>query len=93
MTAKEITIDFIRDYCIKNNQQAWYNALIAQKIQIKTFPKVRNAEGKLVADKSAEPRIKEGKITFVQIKKEFIAKFFPELKAKEKAAAKMYQPL
>ena len=52
----------------------------------KVYPRVVNAAGKKVVDKTQEPKIEMRPKSFISIKSEFAAKFAPELapKAKEK---------
>ena len=91
MTAKEITLDFIRDYCSQSaERKAWYNAETQKKYACAVFPK--GADGK--ADRTQQPTTEMRPITFVQLKANFIAEFFPELapKAKQKKV-NMYTPL
>lgn len=94
MTKNEVTIDFIRDYCAKNNQTAWYNAEIQKKIACKVYPKAKNAEGKMRADKSQPYTIEMRPITFIQLQLDFINAFMPELAPKKQPAqSKMFSPL
>ena len=94
MTAKEIDIDFIRNYCVQNNHKEWYNAKIQEKLPCQVYPRVVNEEGKKVVDKSQAPKVEMRPITFVQLKADFIKTFFPQLAPKkETKVAKMYIPL
>lgn len=94
MTKKEVTIDFIRDYCAKNNQQGWYNAEIQKQMPCKVYPKITNAEGKKVTDKSQPYSVVMRPITFIQLQLDFINAFMPELAPKAKSEkSKMFQPL
>ena len=74
-------IEDIINWCKANNQVAWLKAEMAKNTPCKVYPKVN---GK--ADKSQEPTIEYRKITFIQIKTDFVNAFMPELapKAKEK---------
>ena len=94
MDKKEITVEFIRTYCVANNQKEWYNATIQKSYPQKVYPRIE-VDGKKVLDKSQEPKIEMKPITFVQLKAEFIEKFFPELAPKESKpkASLMFQPL
>lgn len=93
MTAKEITIDFIRAYCVDNNQQAWYNEMLTKKYPQKVYPR-KKVDGKSVVDKTAEPTTMMKPITFIQLKQNFITKFMPELAPKaEKKESLMFKPL
>ena len=93
MTAKDITIKYIRNYCKEHNEKAWYNEEITKMMPCKIYPRIEK-DGKKVADKSQEPTIEYRKITFIQIKQDFIAKFMPELAPKKKDKGEnMYTPL
>lgn len=95
MTAKDITLDYIRTYCAANAEaKAWHNAIITTTIKCEVYPRKKNESGKTVADKSQPPVIQERPIPFVNLRAAFIAKYMPELAPKEKPAkSKMYQPL
>lgn len=71
MTYKEMTIDYIIDWCKENNQIEWLKAENA-----KTFP----VEGTTKKGKPKKPR----KITLLEIKRNFVEKFMPELLPQEK---------
>lgn len=74
---KDLTAQNIIDWCVANNEVAWLKETCAKKYEYKSYPKVR-IDGKLKADKTQAPVVKEGKITFVQLKSFFISKYFPE---------------
>lgn len=93
MTAKEITLDYIIDYCKKNNQAAWYNAQLDKTYPQKVYPRVKK-DGKTVVDKTQPYTIEQRPITFIQLKQNFIAAFMPELAPKKtEKASKMFSRL
>ena len=67
---------------------AWLIEQYASTEPYEVYPKITNAEGKKVADKTQPPKIEYRAKSFISIKSEFAAKFAPELapKAKEKTA-------
>ena len=91
ITAKEINLEFIRNYCSQeDSRRAWYNAEVQKTVPCAVFPK--GADGK--KDRSQQPTIENRKITFIQIKQDFIAEYFPELAPKKKEKkVNMYTPL
>lgn len=80
---KDLTANHIIEWCKANGEVEWLKETCAKQYEYKVYPKVR-INGKLKADKTQEPTIKKGKITFVQLKSFFIEKFFPEAKATAK---------
>ena len=91
ITAKEINLEFIRNYCSQAaERKAWYNSAVKKTVICKVYPK--GADGK--ADRTQEPKEVERSITFIQLKQEFIKEYFPELAPKKKdKGANMYSPL
>lgn len=77
MDFKTMTIEDIINWCTANNQTAWLKAKAAEKVACKVYPKVN---GK--ADKTQAPVTEMRKITFIQIKTDFVNKFMPELAPK-----------
>lgn len=85
MDTKKMKVEDIITWCVENGQVDWLKATAAKKTVQKKYPKFRNAEGKLVVDKSATPYEYTAPITFVELKSEFIRTFFPDqIKAAEK---------
>ena len=81
ITLKDITMDYIRNYCVDNNEKEWYNATVTTPIERPIYPK--DANGKL--DKKQAPiGTKKDKITFIELRTAFVAKFMPELAPKKK---------
>lgn len=90
ITANDINLPFIQNYCINNNQKAWYNEQIKKSYPAKVHPK--GADGKI--DKSQPKIVEIRRISFIQLKINFIEAFFPELKPKKKEKkASMYDEL
>ena len=87
----KVDLAYIRQYCALDEQRkAWYNATTKKTYPCAVFPK--GADGK--ADRTQQPTTVERPITFVQLKAEFIATFFPECNgAKKEKKANMYTPL
>ncbi len=78
MDTKNIKIEDIIAYCEKHNETDWLVETVNKEYPCKIHPRIVNEEGKKVVDKKAEPTIVMRPITFVQLKKEFVEKFFPE---------------
>lgn len=76
ITNKSTKADIIQ-WCKDNDKVDWLKAIRAEKIEAKVYPRVANAEGKLVADKSATPRIVIKDMDFLTIKRRLMAEFFP----------------
>lgn len=87
---KKLNIEQIIEWCKEHGEVAWLKDIASQKVECKVYPKVKNAEGKLVTDKKAEPVIEERPITFIQIKIAFCEKFMPEIMPKKKEKVSMY---
>jgi hypothetical protein len=88
-TIKELTLDDIINWCIENKQVKWLKAKAAEQIEQPIYPTVeyvdKNGEKKTKPNKKAEPIGKElVNIPYVNIKRDWIAAFFPELAPKKK---------
>ena len=85
ITNKSKKEDIIQ-WCKDNDKVEWLKAVRAEKKQVKVYPKIPNAQGKLVEDKSAEPRNVMRPMDFLTIKRRLMAEFFPsgEKKSKKK---------
>ena len=81
---KTMKIEHIIAWCQANNQVEWLKATASQKTAQKVYPKVKNAEGKMVKDKTAKPSIVYTPISFIEIKTAFVEKFMPEIAPKKK---------
>ena len=96
MNYETMTINDIIAWCKSNNQVDWLKAKAAEKKSCKIYPKKKivdeNGKKKTVADKSATPKIEKRPISFIQLKRDFVVTFMPELapKAKDKAPT-MYE--
>ena len=80
---KSLNIDEITTWCVNNNQVEWLKEEVAKTTMEKRYPRVKvwdEAKQKYVskADKSKKPVMVEVPITFVEVKKDFMEKFFPE---------------
>lgn len=84
MDYKKMDINDIINWCKENGEVEWLKKTAAKKVEYKVYPKVKNESGKMVADKSAKPKIEKRPISFIQIKIEFCEKFMPEIMPKKK---------
>lgn len=82
---KKLDYDAIEKWCIENRETAWLKAKVAENMEVKVYPKVTNAQGKKVEDKTKPPVIKVRPISFIKVKNDFCAKFMPELLPQPKA--------
>lgn len=62
----------------------WYVNAYAEKVPTEVYPRIKNAEGKSVVDKTQPPKIELRPKSFIALKSEFAAKFAPELAPKAK---------
>lgn len=83
MEYRKIDFKFIMDYCEQHNEKDWLKAKVEETTEVKVYPKVKNANGKMVSDKSKKPKIEVRPISFLQVKNDFCAKFMPELLPKK----------
>ena len=94
MDYMKMSIDDIINWCVENGETAWLKKEAARKVECKVYPrkKIVNEEGKSisVADKSQEPKITKRKISFIQIKQDFVEKFMPEIKPEKENKEDMY---
>lgn len=89
----------IYEYCKEHNELAWLKSIGSKMVEVKVYPRVKTPKldnegypiyknGKPVlvsyADKSQEPKIELRRITFVQIKTEFLEHFDLLPKKKDK---------
>lgn len=90
MEYQTMTIEDIINWCKENNQVSWLKVKAAQTVPYKVYPRKKikdeNGKTKVVADKSVEPKVEKRPISFIQIKKDFVDAFMPEIapKAAEK---------
>jgi hypothetical protein len=87
MDFKTMTIKDIGEWCVANGQVAWLKEEAKKIVDVAVYPRVKTADGKLKVDKSQEPTIEKRRITFVQLKTDFVQKFMPEIAPKAKARA------
>lgn len=78
---KDWKIDDIIAWCQANEQVDWLKTIMAKTIKHPVYPKIahvsKTGKNTMIQDKNAEPiGYKEKPITFVEVKKEFIATFF-----------------
>jgi hypothetical protein len=105
---KDMTIDHIIAWCKKNDQLPWLKAKMSEKVERKHYPYVKEKDpvtgklkckldenGKRIPDYTKPPRIHHIDIGFMEIKRDFIDTFMPELKApkKEKTSVSMADKL
>lgn len=79
MDYKSMNINDIIDWCKANNQVEWLKAEAAKKVEYKVYPRVKGEDGKLKVDKSQPYKVEMRPISFIQIKKNFVDKFMPEI--------------
>lgn len=80
--AKDITQQFILDYCVKNGKIAWLKEQRNAEITYNKYPlsdKPVNEGGRRKQDKTKEPEEAKRHYTFLEIKQHFIKEFYPEL--------------
>lgn len=82
-------IEDIINWCKENNEVEWLKATAAKEFECKVYPRVKvvNDEGNIVSkvDKNQPYTIEKRRITFIQLKQEFVAKFMPEIAPKTKS--------
>lgn len=83
ITNKSTKEDIIQ-WCKDNDKVEWLKNIRAEKKTAKVYPKVVNAEGKLVADKSAAPTIVEKDMDYLTIKRRLMSEFFSTTKKSKK---------
>lgn len=80
----------IGKWCAENNQVEWLLAELEKTKAYPVYPKVesvsKNGKKSWVEDKTAEPKMEVRKLDFIDLKANFIKKFFPdEVKKRETA--------
>lgn len=88
MKVKEVTPQFIAQWCKENGKVDWYKAEATKIVDCLVYPRVKNEEGKNVADKSQEPKVEKRAVTFLQFKNTFIETFGAEIGIARKTAPK-----
>ncbi len=89
---KDMTIEDIISYCKENNQTAWLSAKMEETVTRKHYPYVKEKDpktgklkckldenGKKIVDYTKPPKLHTQPIGFMEIKRDFIVKFMPEL--------------
>lgn len=87
MDFKSIDLDFIIDWCEKHNKKDWLKTKALEMRPCEIHPKKEVViDGKTVlrADKQASTKTVMKKITFIQIKTDFVNEFMPEIAPKAK---------
>lgn len=90
MAEKKWDRDEIIAWCKENNQVAWLKATASKMVEKPVYPKVQHTtkKGKTtwIQDKKQAPTgTKQEPISFVELRAEFLKKFFPEeIKGKKK---------
>jgi hypothetical protein len=83
MNYLKIDFDYIKTWCVENNQVAWLKAVVNETTKAKRHTGKIQVEkkGKMVwvVDKNSPTEEVEIPITFVEIKTKFIEKFMPEI--------------
>lgn len=74
----------IIQWCKDNGKVEWLKKIRAEKKTVEVYPKVPNVEGKLVEDRSAEPKIIMKDMDFLTIKRRLMSEFFPAGEKKSK---------
>lgn len=77
---KKMTLDEIENWCEANGQLEWLADTLEKEVEVKVYPK--GEDGK--ADKSKEAKTETRPISYIQVKKEFVDKFMPEIAPKRK---------
>lgn len=93
MDYMKMNINDIIKWCQENNQINWLKAKAKEEVEVKRYTgrvKVVNSKGKevWVADKNSPKKTIKAPITFIQIKKDFVEKFMPEIKPVAKSKEK-----
>ena len=83
--ASDITMQYMYDYCTDNGDPDaldWFIEITERKVEYDKYPLSDapvNEGGRRKRDKTKEPVKATRKLTYPEIKKEFIEKFYPEL--------------
>lgn len=78
MDFKNVKIEDVINWCKENGQVKWLKETASKQVEQKRYPRVKGADGKYHADKTAEPHIVITPITTFQVITEWRRKFFPE---------------
>lgn len=80
---KDWNLKDIIAYCKEHNETEWLKATAKKKVAVKVYPRIQVVKVKedgteylaSVADKSVKPKTEMRRISFVQLKTEFLEKF------------------
>lgn len=89
MNYQKMKIEDIINWCVANKEVAWLKAEAKKEVAYKVYPRVK-VDGKMVVDKTAEPKTEMRKISFIQLKHNFCEKFMPELLPQKTQKLSMY---
>lgn len=92
---KILSIEEIEHWCVQNNEVEWLKAECAKTTIQTRYPRIKvwdESKGKYVskADKTQKPIKTETPITFVEVKRDFMAKFFPDAIVGDKKKASFH---
>ena len=106
MTYKTMKIEDIIKWCQENNQIEWLKAESEKMVDFVIYPDKLDSNGlplkrtyvgkdgkthtKTIKDEKAKPTIQKNRITVMQIKQNFCAKFMPELLPAKKEKKKTF---
>lgn len=97
MDLKKCKIGDIINYCQEQGQIEWLKAESAKMVEHKVYPKVpsvsKNGKKSWKEDKTQAPTIKVEPISFLELKANFVAKFFPEVAAKRQEQKKNWHDM
>lgn len=93
MDFKTMTIEDIIAWCQQNGKVDWLKAKAQEKREYKVYPKVKGEDGKMKADKTQAPTIEMRPISFIQIKKDFVETFMPEIAPKAEKKETMFDKI
>lgn len=93
MDYMKMTIEDVIAWCQANGQVAWLKAKAQETREFKVYPKVKNEEGKMVVDKSQPYQIEMRPISFIQLKKDFVEQFMPEIAPKATKKETMFDKI
>ena len=93
MDYMKMTIEDVIAWCQANGKVDWLKAKAQEKREFKVYPKVKNEEGKMVVDKSQPYKIEFRPISFIQLKKDFVNEFMPEIAPKAQKKETMFDKI
>lgn len=91
LSYQKMKIEDIGEWCKANGQVEWLKETAKTLIDKPIYPKIKNAKGKMVEDKTQEPiGTTKVRIDFINLKKAFALKFMPEIMPKAAKKQSMY---